>query len=95
MDKGKGDQTIVVYDLGGGTFDVSVIEIGLVDGDSQIEVLATNGDTFLGGEDFDRVLMDYLINDFKNSNGFDLPSHVTTNNDLSTFMLIYFRPYRL
>jgi len=72
MDKGKGDQTIVVYDLGGGTFDVSVIEIGLVDGDSQIEVLATNGDTFLGGEDFDRVLMDYLINDFKNSNGFDL-----------------------
>jgi len=72
MDKGKGDQTIVVYDLGGGTFDVSVIEIGLVDGDSQIEVLATNGDTFLGGEDFDRVLMDYLINDFKNSSGFDL-----------------------
>ena len=72
MDKGKGDQTIVVYDLGGGTFDVSVIEIGRVDGDSQIEVLATNGDTFLGGEDFDHALMNYLIDEFKKSNGFDL-----------------------
>ncbi len=72
MDKGKGDQTIVVYDLGGGTFDVSVIEIGRVDGDSQIEVLATNGDTFLGGEDFDYALMNYLIEEFKKSDGFDL-----------------------
>lgn len=72
MDKGKGDQTIVVYDLGGGTFDVSVIEIGRVDGDSQIEVLATNGDTFLGGADFDHALMNYLIEEFKKSDGFDL-----------------------
>jgi molecular chaperone DnaK len=72
LDKGKGDATVVVYDLGGGTFDVSVIEIARVEGDSQIEVLATNGDTFLGGEDFDRALMDYLIDEFKKSNGVDL-----------------------
>ncbi len=72
VDKGKGDATIAVYDLGGGTFDVSIIEIARVDGDSQIEVLATNGDTFLGGEDFDRALMDYLIAEFKKSDGFDL-----------------------
>ena len=72
VDKGKGDSIIAVYDLGGGTFDVSIIEIANVDGDSQIEVLATNGDTFLGGEDFDRHLMDYLIDEFKKSDGFDL-----------------------
>ena len=72
MDKGKGDATIAVYDLGGGTFDISIIEIARVDGDSQIEVLATNGDTFLGGEDFDRHLMDYLIEEFKKTDGFDL-----------------------
>lgn len=72
MDKGKGDATVAVYDLGGGTFDISIIEIAKVDGDSQIEVLATNGDTFLGGEDFDHRLMDYLVDEFKKSDGFDL-----------------------
>lgn len=72
MDKRKADQTIAVYDLGGGTFDVSIIEIANVDGDSQIEVLATNGDTFLGGEDFDVALMNYLINEFKKESGIDL-----------------------
>ncbi|WP_116963051.1 molecular chaperone DnaK [Fastidiosibacter lacustris] len=72
MDKQKSDQTIAVYDLGGGTFDVSIIEIANVDGDSQIEVLATNGDTFLGGEDFDVALMNYLINEFKKESGIDL-----------------------
>lgn len=72
VDKGKGDATVAVYDLGGGTFDISIIEIARVDGDSQIEVLSTNGDTFLGGEDFDRALMDYLIDEFKKSDGFDL-----------------------
>jgi len=72
MDKRKADQTIAVYDLGGGTFDVSIIEIANVDGDSQIEVLATNGDTFLGGEDFDVALMNYLIDEFKKESGIDL-----------------------
>ena len=72
LDKGKGDSVIAVYDLGGGTFDISIIEIAHVEGDTQIEVLATNGDTFLGGEDFDRALMDYLINEFKKSDGMDL-----------------------
>ncbi|WP_440615370.1 molecular chaperone DnaK [Cysteiniphilum sp. 6C5] len=72
MDKQKADQTIAVYDLGGGTFDVSIIEIANVDGDSQIEVLATNGDTFLGGEDFDVALMNYLIDEFKKESGIDL-----------------------
>ena len=72
MDKRKADQTIAVYDLGGGTFDVSIIEIANVDGDSQIEVLATNGDTFLGGEDFDVALMNFLINEFKKESGIDL-----------------------
>ncbi|WP_100551107.1 molecular chaperone DnaK [Caedibacter taeniospiralis] len=72
MDKQKADQTIAVYDLGGGTFDVSIIEIANVDGDSQIEVLATNGDTFLGGEDFDVALMNYLIGEFKKESGIDL-----------------------
>ena len=70
--KAKGESIVAVYDLGGGTFDVSIIEIANVDGDSQIEVLATNGDTFLGGEDFDRHLMDYLVADFKKSSGVDL-----------------------
>ncbi len=72
MDQKKAEQTIVVYDLGGGTFDVSIIEIANVDGDSQIEVLATNGDTFLGGEDFDLALMNYLISEFKKEHGVDL-----------------------
>lgn len=65
MDKKGGDKTVAVYDLGGGTFDVSIIEIADVDGDQQFEVLATNGDTHLGGEDFDLVLIDYLVEEFK------------------------------
>ncbi|MDO4699778.1 MAG: molecular chaperone DnaK [Moraxella sp.] len=65
MDKKEGDRTIAVYDLGGGTFDVSIIEIADVDGEQQFEVLATNGDTFLGGEDFDIALIDYLVDEFK------------------------------
>ncbi|MGB0360435.1 MAG: molecular chaperone DnaK, partial [Endozoicomonas sp.] len=72
MDKKKGDQTIAVYDLGGGTFDVSIIEIADVDGEHQFEVLATNGDTFLGGEDFDMRLIDYLASEFKKDQGIDL-----------------------
>jgi len=72
MDKAKGDHTIIVYDLGGGTFDVSVIEIAEVDGEHQFEVLATNGDTFLGGEDFDLRLIDYLVESFKKDSGIDL-----------------------
>ncbi len=65
MDKKKGDSTVAVYDLGGGTFDVSIIEIADVDGEQQFEVLATNGDTFLGGEDFDSALIDFLVSEFK------------------------------
>ncbi len=72
MDKAKGDHTIIVYDLGGGTFDVSVIEIAEVDGEHQFEVLATNGDTFLGGEDFDIRLIDYLVDEFKKETGMNL-----------------------
>ena len=72
MDKKQGDKTIVVYDLGGGTFDISVIEIAEVDGEHQFEVLSTNGDTFLGGEDFDTCLMDYLVGEFKKDQGVDL-----------------------
>ena len=72
MDKAKGDRKIVVYDLGGGTFDVSVIEIAEVEGEHQFEVLSTNGDTFLGGEDFDRRLIDYLADTFKKEQGMDL-----------------------
>jgi molecular chaperone DnaK len=68
----KKDRKIAVYDLGGGTFDVSIIEIANVDGDKQIEVLSTNGDTFLGGEDFDQRIMDFLIDKFKKDNGVDL-----------------------
>ena len=72
MDKSKGDHTVIVYDLGGGTFDVSVIEIAEVDGEHQFEVLATNGDTFLGGEDFDIRLIDYLVDEFKKESGMNL-----------------------
>jgi len=72
MDKAQGDMTIAVYDLGGGTFDISVIEIAEVDGEHQFEVLATNGDTFLGGEDFDLKLIEYLADEFKKENGIDL-----------------------
>ncbi|HTO20132.1 MAG TPA: molecular chaperone DnaK [Pseudomonas sp.] len=72
MDKSRGDHTVIVYDLGGGTFDVSVIEIAEVDGEHQFEVLATNGDTFLGGEDFDMRLIDYLVDEFKKESGMDL-----------------------
>lgn len=74
MDKNRGDSTIAVYDLGGGTFDVSIIEIAEVDGEHQFEVLATNGDTFLGGEDFDQRLIDYLVEEFKKESGMDLGS---------------------
>ncbi len=72
MDKGAGDKTIAVYDLGGGTFDISIIEIADVDGEHQFEVLATNGDTFLGGEDFDLRLIEYLADEFKKESGIDL-----------------------
>jgi len=72
MDKQRGDSKIAVYDLGGGTFDVSIIEIAEVDGEHQFEVLSTNGDTFLGGEDFDMRLIDYLADEFKKDQGFDL-----------------------
>lgn len=70
--KEKGDRKIAVYDLGGGTFDVSIIEIADVDGEMQFEVLSTNGDTFLGGEDFDQRIIDYIIDEFKKINGLDL-----------------------
>jgi molecular chaperone DnaK len=72
LDKKGGDRKIAVYDLGGGTFDVSIIEIAEVDGEKQFEVLATNGDTFLGGEDFDKRVIDYLIEEFKKDQGIDL-----------------------
>jgi molecular chaperone DnaK len=72
MDKKSGDRTIAVYDLGGGTFDISIIEIADVDGEMQFEVLSTNGDTFLGGEDFDLALIDYLVDEFKKDSGMDL-----------------------
>ncbi len=72
MDKKRGDSKIAVYDLGGGTFDISIIEIADVDGEHQFEVLSTNGDTFLGGEDFDKRLIDYLADEFKKDQGIDL-----------------------
>ncbi|WFM71545.1 molecular chaperone DnaK [Halomonas sp. CKK8] len=72
MDKARGDKTIAVYDLGGGTFDISIIEVADVDGETQFEVLATNGDTFLGGEDFDLKLINYLVDQFKADSGIDL-----------------------
>ena len=74
LDKKKGDSTVAVYDLGGGTFDISIIEISEVDGEHQFEVLSTNGDTFLGGEDFDLKLIDFFVEEFKNESGFDLKS---------------------
>ncbi len=77
MDKmGNADRKIAVYDLGGGTFDISVIDIANIDGDKQFEVLSTNGDTFLGGEDFDQRLVDYLISEFKKDSGIDLSTDV-------------------
>ena len=72
MDKKTGDQKIAVYDLGGGTFDISIIELAEIDGEKQFEVLSTNGDTSLGGEDFDNVLIDYLVEEFKKEQNFDL-----------------------
>ncbi|MDC9725471.1 MAG: molecular chaperone DnaK [Gammaproteobacteria bacterium] len=72
MDKKRGDSTIVVYDLGGGTFDVSIIEIADIEGEHQFEVLATNGDTFLGGEDFDQRVIEFLVDEFKKDQGIDL-----------------------
>ncbi len=72
LDKQEGDRKIAVYDLGGGTFDISIIEIAEIDGEHQFEVLSTNGDTFLGGEDFDMRVIDYLADEFKKSNGIDL-----------------------
>ena len=74
LDKHKGDSTVAVYDLGGGTFDISIIEISDVDGEHQFEVLSKNGDTFLGGEDFDLRLIDYFVDQFKQESGFDLKS---------------------
>jgi len=74
MDKKRGDVKIAVYDLGGGTFDISIIEIAEIDGEHQFEVLSTNGDTFLGGEDFDKRLIDYLSDEFKKDQGIDLRS---------------------
>jgi len=74
MDKKRGDSVVAVYDLGGGTFDISIIEIAEVDGEHQFEVLATNGDTFLGGEDFDLRVIDYLADEFKKEQGIDLHS---------------------
>ena len=72
LDKQKGERTIAVYDLGGGTFDISIIEIAEIDGEHQFEVLATNGDTFLGGEDFDQCLIDHLVETFKKEQGVDI-----------------------
>src|SRR2546426_69204 len=76
MDKKEGDRKIAVYDLGGGTFDISIIEIAEVEGEHQFEVLSTNGDTFLGGEDFDQRLIDYLCDEFKKDQGIDLRKDV-------------------
>ena len=72
LDKKRGDRKIAVYDLGGGTFDISIIEIAEVDGEHQFEVLATNGDTFLGGEDFDKRIIDYLAKEFQKESGVDI-----------------------
>src|SRR5438046_9365682 len=74
--KKRGDSVIAVYDLGGGTFDISIIEIAAVDGEHQFEVLSTNGDTFLGGEDFDQRVIDYIVTEFKKEQGVDLSKDV-------------------
>src|SRR5947209_15069081 len=76
LDKKEGDRRIAVYDLGGGTFDISIIEIASVEGEHQFEVLSTNGDTFLGGEDFDQRIIDYIIAEFKKDQGLDLSKDV-------------------
>ncbi|MEI6637804.1 MAG: molecular chaperone DnaK, partial [Planctomycetota bacterium] len=76
MDKKEGDRKIAVYDLGGGTFDISIIEIAEIEGEHQFEVLSTNGDTFLGGEDFDQRLIDYVVTEFKKDQGVDLKNDV-------------------
>ncbi|HEX6828897.1 MAG TPA: Hsp70 family protein, partial [Burkholderiales bacterium] len=76
LDKKEGDRKIAVYDLGGGTFDISIIEIASVEGEHQFEVLSTNGDTFLGGEDFDQRLIDYIVTEFKKEAGVDLKNDV-------------------
>src|SRR5215813_2966609 len=76
LDKQEGDRKIAVYDLGGGTFDISIIEIAEVEGEHQFEVLSTNGDTFLGGEDFDQRLIDYVVTEFKKDQGVDLKADV-------------------
>jgi molecular chaperone DnaK len=76
MDKKKGDRKIAVYDLGGGTFDVSIIEIAEVEGEHQFEVLSTNGDTFLGGEDFDQRVIEYLVDEFRKDSGIDLKKDI-------------------
>ena len=76
MDKKEGDRKIAVYDLGGGTFDISIIEIASVEGEHQFEVLSTNGDTFLGGEDFDQRLIDYIVSEYKKESGVDLKNDV-------------------
>jgi len=76
MDKKPGDSKIAVFDLGGGTFDISIIEIADIDGEHQFEVLATNGDTFLGGEDFDQRIIDYIVTEFKKEQGVDLKNDV-------------------
>ena len=76
LDKSEGDRKIAVYDLGGGTFDISIIEIANVDGEHQFEVMSTNGDTFLGGEDFDQRLIDYIVTEYKKESGVDLKNDV-------------------
>jgi len=82
LDKKEGDRKIAVYDLGGGTFDVSIIEISSVDGEHQFEVLSTNGDTFLGGEDFDNRVIDFLADEFKKENGVDISKDVLVKQRL-------------
>jgi molecular chaperone DnaK len=82
MDKQEGDRKIAVYDLGGGTFDISIIEIAEIDGEHQFEVLSTNGDTFLGGEDFDNRVIDYLADEFKKEQGIDLRSDLLAKQRL-------------
>ncbi len=76
MDKKEGDRKVAVFDLGGGTFDISIIDISEIDGEHQFEVLSTNGDTFLGGEDFDQRLIDYIVTEFKKESGADLKNDV-------------------